>query len=246
MWAPGLLGLLVGHLLGLGWSYLYGERRWRGLLLCQECGLGVGGASLLPVVGVLASSLTCHRCACPLPVRALVLPIAGGGLGVASYFSLGPQIGPALLGALFGVVLLALTITDLERRLLPNRLTYTATFLALVLSWGWEGRGPVEAAAGAGFGAIALGLAYLLLRGGLGAGDVKLAIFIGAVVGFPRVVGALMVGVLAGGVGAALLLLFRLARRGHYMPYGPFLALGGGVGLFLWDALPHRLLVPWG
>jgi prepilin signal peptidase PulO-like enzyme (type II secretory pathway) len=81
------------------------------------------------------------------------------------------------------------------------------------------------------------------MRGGLGAGDVKLAAFLGAVVGFPRVISALLLGMLAGGVVVLLLLLLRAVRRGQYLPYGPFLVLGGVVALFWGDVLPRGL---WG
>jgi len=244
MWAPVLLGLLAGHLLDLAWERVYGGRVLGPVRRCAACGLGARGPFLLPVVGVAMAAFTCPRCGAVLPLRALLLPVGGAGLGAASHLALGPEVGPALLGALFGVLFLSLALADLERRLLPNRLTYPGLALALALSWGWPGRGPVEALGGAAFGALALGAAYLALRGGLGAGDVKLAALLGAVVGFPRVVGALLVGVLAGGVAAALLLLLGAVRRGQYMPYGPFLVLGGMVALFLWDALPRGVLGP--
>ncbi len=242
MWAPVLLGLALGHLLDLAWDRIYGGSLLGPLLRCGVCGLPARGAYLMPGLGVVRASLTCRRCGAALPPRGLLLPLGGAGLGAASHLALGPDQGPALLGALFGVLLLALALADVERRLLPNRLTYPGTVLALALSWGWPGRGPLEALGGAAFGALALGVAYLALRGGLGGGDVKLATLLGAVVGFPRVVTALLLGAVAGGVAAALLLALGAVRRGQFMPYGPFLVLGGMVALFLGDALPGALL----
>ncbi len=243
MWAPVFLGLLMGHLLDLAWERTFGGEVIAPWPRCGVCGLGVRGVFLWPVVGVVRSLLTCPRCGAALSWRTLALPLGGAGLGIASYVRLGPAVGPALLGTLFGVLFLALALADLERRLLPNRIIYPGTLLAMAFSWAWPGRGPLEALAGAAFGGVTFGVAYVAMRGGLGAGDVKLAAFLGAVVGFPRVVSALILGVMAGGVVVLFLLLLRAVRRGQYMPYGPFLVMGGMVALFLGDVLPQGL---WG
>lgn len=58
-------------------------------------------------------------------------------------------------------------------------------------------------------------------------GDVKLAAALGALVGFPYVIPALMAGILLGGIAALILLLSRRVGRKDYIAYGPYLALGG-------------------
>jgi len=82
----------------------------------------------------------------------------------------------------------------------------------------------------------------VLRRGGggpaLGAGDVKLAAFIGLVAGWPGVVPALILGILLGGLGALVTLIVQVARRTYKpltsaLPYGPFLA-AGGLAMVLW------------
>jgi len=73
------------------------------------------------------------------------------------------------------------------------------------------------------------GLLGLLGRGALGAGDVKLAIAIGAVLGLPAAIWGLVLGILAGGLGAILLLVTRSATRKDKMAYGPYLAAGAWV-----------------
>ena len=243
MWAPVLLGLVMGHLLDLAWDGAFGGGVLPPWPRCGVCKLEARGLFLWPVVGSIGSLLTCPRCGAALSWRALALPLGGAGLGAASYARLGPSAGPALLGTLFGALFLALALADLERRLLPNRIIYPGTLLAMAFSWAWPGRGPLEALAGAAFGGVAFGVAYVAMRGGLGAGDVKLAAFLGAVVGFPRVISALLLGMLTGGVVVLLLLLLRAVRRGQYLPYGPFLVLGGVVALFWGDVLPRGL---WG
>jgi len=141
--------------------------------------------------------------------------------------------GPAemALNALFSAVLLLLLVTDLERRLIPNRIVYPAAALALALSWAWPDRGLLSALAGGGLLFSLTLVVYIVARGGFGAGDVKMAALIGLMTGLPRALVGLTIGVLAGALAAIPFLL--LGRRGLYIPYGPFLALGGIVAL-LW------------
>jgi len=83
--------------------------------------------------------------------------------------------------------------------------------------------------AGAAFGAVSFGLLGLIGRGALGAGDVKLAIAIGAALGLPAAIWGLVLGILAGGLGAVLLLATGSATRKDKMAYGPYLAAGAWV-----------------
>lgn len=160
---------------------------------------------------------------------------------------------------LLGTLVLA-AWTDLRKRQIYDRLTFPAAALGLVLQGlrgglgdGWTGPGLRSSLAGC---AAALGLFGLMwATGGLGAGDLKLAGAVGAIVGFPASLGALLVGSLAGGVQGVLALGARTApgRRlcarlgmagtdspqfGRRIPLGVGLAVG--VALFwLWVRFPE-------
>ena len=141
----------------------------------------------------------------------------------------------ALVDILACAVLVAVTVTDLERRIIPNRIIVPALVVALVVQ---TIRDPsVEwIAASLGAGGFLL-IAALIYPAGLGLGDVKLAAFLGAWLGAPVVV-AVFVGSLLGLIPAFVL----LARHGGAarkmgIPYGPFLAGGGIVALFAGDAI---------
>ncbi len=132
-----------------------------------------------------------------------------------------------------GLPLLAITGTDLEARLIPNRLLLGGAVVGLGLAAA-EGRLPA-AAAGAAAGLGLFGLIYLvgnrLYPGGFGAGDVKLAGLIGLELGFPMALSGLFLGVLLGGLGALALLALRARRLKDPIPYGPFLCAGAAVTL---------------
>ena len=141
----------------------------------------------------------------------------------------------ALVDVLGCAVIVAVTVTDLERRIVPNRIVLPALALALVVqtirdpSIEW-----VLAAAGAGGFFLLLALVN---PAGLGMGDVKLAAFLGAWLGRDVAV-ALFVGTLLGAL-PALVVLARRGRSGRKvtLPYVPALAAGAVVGLFFGEAL---------
>jgi leader peptidase (prepilin peptidase)/N-methyltransferase len=141
----------------------------------------------------------------------------------------------ALIGAAGCAVLVAVTVTDIERRIVPNRIVVPALVAALVArtladpSVEW-----ILAALGAGGFFFVAALAY---PAGLGMGDVKLAAFMGAWLG-----SAVVVALFAGSLLAMFPAVYLLATRGAAarktaLPFAPFLAAGGVIALFVGDAV---------
>lgn len=155
-------------------------------------------------------------------------------------------------------VFLVVVLIDLEHRLIPHALTLPAALVLGGISILDPSRGAVKTLAGGAAGFLMVWVLYLL--GGLfarwiarrrgepldevafGFGDVTLSGVIGLVVGWPGVVLALFIGILAAGGFSLAVLVAQLLRRRYtpYMPfpYGPFLVIGallvylGGRGLF--------------
>ncbi len=121
---------------------------------------------------------------------------------------------------------LLIALVDLKYRLVLNVLVFPAGIAALLVHGVPPGRETLLALLGGVFGLLPYLLAILLKPGGIGAGDVKLATLIGLVLGFPQVVYALLVAVLAGGITVAVLLLTRRGKLTSCIPYAPFLCLG--------------------
>ena len=163
-----------------------------------------------------------------LVTAATALLAAGCGLAFALTFE-------ALIACLFCWILVVITRTDLEHRLIPNRVIVPGAVAVLVArtvddpSAGW-----LAAALGAGLVLFVIALVY---PSGMGMGDVKLAAFLGAGLGLSVIV-ALFAGFVAAFL-PALALLLRHGReaRKRAMPFGPFLALGGLIALFAGDQI---------
>jgi leader peptidase (prepilin peptidase)/N-methyltransferase len=132
---------------------------------------------------------------------------------------------------------LLVAITDLRYRLVLNVMVYPAMVVTLFLRLMPPGEGMVTTLVGGAIGLALFLLTALLRPGGLGAGDVKLATLIGLILGFPKVLWALALGIVAGGIAAILLLLTHRGELKSQIPYAPFLCSGAIVAL-LYNPLP--------
>ncbi len=163
-----------------------------------------------------------------LPLVVAGTALLGGASGLAFGFTL-----EALIAALFCWILVILTRTDFEHRLLPDKIVLPGVVAMLALRTIDEPS--IEWLLAALVAALALFLVVLVHPRGLGMGDVKLSAFLGAGLGVSVIV-AMFVGFFAAFVPALVLLVRRGAgARRDAIPLGPFLALGGVVALFWGD-----------
>lgn len=142
----------------------------------------------------------------------------------------------------FGLSLTALAIHDIRHGRIPNAATYPAIAAGTVLAF-VQPLGPWWSFVTAGLAAgVSIGL-LAFLTGGMGFGDAKLAVVVGLLLGWPRVLVGLFAAFALGAVtGLALTFTGRL-DRGQPMPFGPALAAGALAGLLYGPAVA-RLLWP--
>ena len=162
-----------------------------------------------------------------------VLPLVGLALVAGCLAEFGATV-RGFVAAVFCLALLVITATDLEYRLIPNRVVVPA---ALVVLAGMTATKPSPVWAIAAFAAAAFLLVFSLISPqGMGMGDVKLAFLMGAALG-TSVAAALVVASLASLV-PSIAILVRHGRAGRKVgfPFGPFLALGSLVALFAFGA----------
>lgn len=217
-----LFGFLVGSMLAVILERLYTGASWRGPILpCAECGQPAPAVARLGLPGWL--HLRGRRpCGARLPARLVYLPLlAALTFGWAATRVDGFHL---VLVLLFAPALLAMTATDFERRLLPNRIMYPTLIAALALSWAWPGRGMEQSLLGGAVGFGAMFLLFLVLPG-FGFGDVKLAGLLGLLAGSTYVLPGLALGCVAAGLASAVLLATRRVALRATIAYGPYLAL---------------------
>jgi len=231
-----LIGFAFGHVVHLVFDRFFSGEPLRGPFYeCPACRSPITATSAIPYATIVLSGGRCPKCGEKLPWRAVILPAGAAGLFSLSYLAF-DEFGAGLLGGVFATVFLTLTFTDLERRLLPNRIVYPSILLAIAFCWAWPDTSWVQILAG---GAVAIGIAVLIYLFSLlfgpeafGMGDVKMIVLIGFVVGFPAVIVAVLLGTIAAGIVAALLVVTRIRGLRDYVAHGPFLAFGAVLALF--------------
>jgi len=184
-----------------------------------------------------------NACADRLPLTAEVRPsgpyhigrwgtviLMSAGLCVHIQRNYGWSLGCAILVTYCSLLLLIAAI-DFEHSLVPNILVGWGVVVALGFNVVTPSPGLPAALWGAAVGGGAFMLLALVQRRALGAGDVKLATLIGMMTGYPWVLQALTLGILFGGIAAAMFLLTGIRRRDQYMPYAPYLAAGSAATL---------------
>jgi leader peptidase (prepilin peptidase)/N-methyltransferase len=203
---------------------------------CRSCGVPIRWRDNVPLVSYLWLRGRCRACAAPIGTTYLLLELATAAFVASCALMYGPSA-RAVVSAFFGVVLIAISVIDIAHRIVPNRIVLPATVVMLVAQTIRDPspRWLLAALAASGF-LFAAALAY---PRGMGMGDVKLALFLGAGLG-PAVAVALMAGMTAAVV-PSIVLFARFGTRARKMaiPFAPFLTLGALFALFFGDAIIH-------
>jgi len=206
---------------------------------CLACSEPIAWYDNVPVVSWLALRGRCRRCGVPISWRYPAVELATAVLVAGCFWKFGVSW-EAAVAAFFCGTLVVLSATDLDRRIVPNRIVLPAA--AVVLAAQTLLHPSVEwAAAGLG-AALFLFVAVLAYPKGMGMGDVKLALLLGFGLGRTVPV-ALFVGMLFALLPSALLFARHGMRaRKMAIPFAPFLAAGALLALFAGHPLLHAYL----
>ena len=205
---------------------------------CPECRSPVRAKDNIPVLSWLLLRGRCRDCKAPIAARYLGVELLTGALFVGCMLRWGVSF-TALKFALFSFLVLGLIFTDLELRLLPDKMTLPGTFFGLALAIVTYVSGPaflfmpmklfgrpqhlfiaslLNAMVGCAFGAgltWGVAIAYEKIRGveGMGFGDVKMMAMIGAFLGLNLTIFTLLLASFAGSLIGALLIVIVYLRR---------------------------------
>jgi leader peptidase (prepilin peptidase) / N-methyltransferase len=206
---------------------------------CPRCQAPIRYYDNVPVLSFALLGGRCRACRRPISWRYPVVEILTVSVSVLVVATLGPSW-EAARAILLGLALIAVTFTDFEHLLIPDRITLPGIVVGLVTQLYPAPRALLGGIIGTLLaGAVFYGIA-VASQGGMGGGDVKLAAMIGAFLGWQRVLVAIFLAVVGGGIVAVGLLLARRKGRKDPLPFGPFLALGG-----LLSALWGSTLLRW-
>lgn len=227
-----LVGIVLGGA-GIGWL-LGGLVNWAADHLPAYPARPVPWHSGLPRRLVVPTSIAHTTTGAPRQLRAWALQ-TGTALAVSVTFwrLAGQPWWVVALVTLYVALMAAILVIDLEHRRVLNIMLAPAAVVALLGSLLPGMPGIREALLGGAAGFAFFLAVFLIGRGRMGAGDVKLAGVIGLMTGWSGVIPALAGGIVLGGLAALYLLVVRRAGRRATMAYAPYLALGA-MGTFWW------------
>ncbi|MDQ6608096.1 MAG: prepilin peptidase [Actinomycetota bacterium] len=209
---------------------------------CPKCDIAIKPYDNLPVLGWLLLRGRCRGCDGQISARYPLVEASTAALAVLVVLvkHSAPDI---VLGLVLVAILVPIALIDLDRRIIPNKITVPAALSAVAIGLALQpSRVPEQLIAGAVAGGFLLLFALAFPRG-MGMGDVKLAAVLGLFLGRSVAV-AILGGVLAGTViGLGIMAKVGVEKgRKTAVPFGPFLALGGIIGLLLGPTLVHWYL----
>ncbi|HEX9798008.1 MAG TPA: A24 family peptidase [Anaerolineales bacterium] len=256
-----ILGLLIGAAINALADSLPQQGR-PAFPHCHRCGAPRPVVGWVAWLGLVSGRWTCRYCRQPSQWRSLLVEALTAALAVWLYLT---NAGPAgfAVSLLVTSILVLISVIDIEHRLILHVVSLPSIGLMLLISLVHPSLDFWKAVFGglAGF-AIVMGLFLLgevysrwqarrrgrpLDEVAFGFGDVTLATLLGVIVGWPGVVLALLIGILAAGLFGLAYLLWMLLRRRYTphlpIPYGPFLILGAGLVYLGGRELFSRLII---
>jgi len=204
---------------------------------CPHCGHRIRFYENIPVLSYLWLRGKCASCQTSISIRYPLTELLTGVLSVvvAWHFGFGPQAGAALL---LTWALIALSMIDIDRQLLPDTITLPLLWLGLALSLFPVFAGMHSSLLGAIAGYLALWSVYQLFKlvtgkEGMGFGDFKLLAALGAWMGWQALPVIVLLSSAVGALLGGALIVFQGRDRAQPIPFGPYLAIAGWIAL-LW------------
>ena len=250
----GLVGLAVGSFLNVViWRVPQRTSLIAPPSACPRCGNAIRPRDNVPVLSWLILQGRCRDCGEPIAIRYPLVELLTGVLFAALALFIGVEL-PAVAAlpafVYLGAVGVALAFIDVDTHTLPNRIVLPSYAIGVILltlasigTADWVAL--ARAAAGAGILFAFYFMLALVVPRGMGFGDVKLAGVLGLYLGYLGW-GSLAVGSFAafvlGGIFSVVLLLARRAGRKSGIPFGPWMILGTGIGIFFGEAIAEGYL----
>lgn len=223
-------GLVIGSFLNV---VIYRVPRRESLLHpgshCPSCGAPVRWYHNLPVVSWLALRGRCRDCHARISARyplvesitAIAFTLAYARFGLAW---------PLVLAWFFIAVMVAVAFIDYDHMIIPTRIVLPAALLGIVAAIALDPKKWWLYLAGSAGAAAFLFVLALVWPGAMGAGDIRLALLMGAVLG-KYVIVAMFFAFVFGGVAGGFLLATKRRGRKDQVPFGPYLALGSVLAI---------------
>lgn len=214
---------------------------------CDYCGRQLKWYENVPVFSWLIQKGKTRCCYKKLPISYPVVELSVGILFLLYYFLGRPQESPLQFGLGFLVIVFLIfsLVFDVKYMILPDFSTVILIIIAF-LGVVFDEKNIIpyllSALAASGF----LLILNLITKGnGMGMGDVKLAIFMGLFLGYPKIILAFYMAFIVGAIFGLILMIFKKANRKSQISFGPFLILGTLTAWWWGDQIINSVLSIW-
>jgi len=209
---------------------------------CPKCGKKIRFYDNIPILSYLILRGRCRDCKTKIPLQYPLVEFLTAALLTLAYLRFGLSWDFAARGILIIVMILTFFI-DLKHRIIPDTLTLPGVVLGFLMSFVvsspsvWNSLLGIAVGGGMFYLAAILG-ELLFKKESMGGGDIKLAMMLGAFLGWQNIVLILLISSFLGSlIGGAALLLSKDVKQTRIIPFGPFLALGAVIAMFLGDSI---------
>jgi leader peptidase (prepilin peptidase)/N-methyltransferase len=208
---------------------------------CPGCNAAIRFYDNIPVLSWFILRGQCRNCHAPIAFRYVMVELLGGLMAVCVYLRFGPSVqGIIYFG--FIAALLVITFIDIDYHIIPDVISlpgillgFAASFFIPTLNWMDSLLGIL--AGGGSLYAVAWGYERITGKEGMGGGDIKLLGMIGAFIGWQGVLLTIFMGSAIGTLVGLIDMRVKKKNMKMRIPFGPFLALGAIIHLFLGNEL---------
>ncbi len=190
---------------------------------CMNCGYQLRWYDLVPILSYIQLGGKCRSCRRPISIQYPLIELLNGAAYLGIWLYLGLTWWTVVTCVMFSILLVIFFI-DLRHKIIPNGLVISIMVIGIVWTV-YSGR-YIENIIGFFSISLILLLIGILVKGGMGMGDVKMMAATGLLLGWQNNIVALMVGAILGSVIGIGLIALGVIKRKQHIPFGPFLALG--------------------
>ncbi|HEY5221338.1 MAG TPA: prepilin peptidase [Candidatus Paceibacterota bacterium] len=237
-----VFGVVIGSFLNVvtlrydGEHFLLDARAIGGRSHCMQCKETLQWFELVPIASFLIQGGRCRHCKTRLSIQYPIVELLSGLIFVFVPLTVGVSALSATLWVAAFEALLVMAVIDIRLGIIPDEINIFLGVIGILLAIapGWEGGAVLGKVIGAAVAAVFFAILIAVTRGkGMGMGDLKLAIPLGLIFGWPDIIFILACSFIIG----AIVGVFAIARGKSSMkstlPFGPFLALGAAA-MFFW------------
>ena len=204
---------------------------------CPNCGHKIRFWENIPVLSYILLKAKCSSCSTSISIQYPVVELFTGFASLAVAYTFGPSL-QTVAGLIFTWVLIALTLIDLKKQLLPDDITLPLLWGGILLSFYDVFTNLNDSIIGAIAGYLILWSVYQLFKlltkkEGMGFGDFKLLAALGAWLGYTYLPQIILVSSVVGSIIGITMIVVGKNEQQQPIPFGPYLAAAGWIAL-LW------------